>query len=80
MSTIMEMAQTIREKEETSVIAAASRFADASIPRSQFVDIQDADQISRLCRTFGATRFELCRIIEKVGSDMLIVRRELLRR
>lgn len=80
MSTIMEMAQTIREKEEIPSITAVSEFADTCIPRSQLVDIQDADQISRLCRTFGATRFELCRIIEKVGSDMLIVRRELLRR
>ncbi|QBB70613.1 DUF3606 domain-containing protein [Pseudolysobacter antarcticus] len=79
MSTIMEMAQTIREKEETSVIT-AERFSDTRIPRSQLVDIHDADQISHLCRTFGATRFELCRIMEKVGNDISIVRRELSRR
>ena len=80
MVTIMEMGQIIRDKEEASVVDAASRFADTGIPRSRMVDIQDADQISRLCRTFGATRFELCRIIEKVGSDMAIVQRELSRR
>ena len=80
MSKIMETTQIIREKEGISPIAAASRFADAHIPRSQLVDIHDADQISHLCRTFGATRFELCRIMEKVGNDLSIVRRELSRR
>lgn len=80
MSTIMEMAHTIREKEEISASATAAQFADMRFSRSQFVDIQDPDQISRLCRTFGATRFELCRIIEKVGSEISIVRRELSRR
>jgi Protein of unknown function (DUF3606) len=71
MSTLWEMATTIRE--EKSV-----RFARPAPARNGQAAVVDLDEPSRLdywCRLLGTTPWRLCCAIDHVGTDPTAIRR-----
>jgi hypothetical protein len=74
MSTILEMAQAVRDAEAT-VRANRVHLLQSDSPKR--IDLHDSDQVIHWCRTFGTTRLQLCSAIGKVGNDVAIVQRQL---
>lgn len=71
MSTLWEMATTIREERPV-------RFARSAQARSRQAAVVDLDEPSRIdywCRLLGTTPWRLCCAIDHVGTDPTAIRR-----
>ena len=75
MSTILEMAQAVRDAEATTM--RVDRVHSLNSDNPKHIDLRDGEQVIHWCRTFGTTRLQLCSAIGKFGSDVAVVQRQL---
>ena len=72
MSTIWEMAGTIRAEEERALRACPTKSGNG---RGVRVEIGPPEALEFWCRFLGTTPMDLCCAIEEVGDDPTLVRR-----
>ena len=74
MSTILEMAQAVRDAEAA---ARVDRVHSLKSDSPKHIDLRDGEQVTHWCRKFGTTRLQLCSAIGKVGNEAEVVQRQL---
>lgn len=74
MSTLWEMATTIRAERPERVARAAALVPQR---KAAFVDLDEPARIDYWCRLLGTTPWRLCCAIDHVGNDPTAIRRYL---
>jgi hypothetical protein len=77
MSTIWEMADTVRAEEAQleNTIRANTMIACALVAGERPIDVRDRAQLELWCRRLGTTRMQLYRAVAHVGPSPSAVRR-----
>ena len=77
MSTILEMADTIRAEEAQvqNTIRASTMIACAAIANERPIDLRERAHLEYWCKSLGATQMQLYRAIAHVGPNPSAVRR-----